>query len=292
MTAVSTAFAQTAEQRRPLRFGWVAGSAAVVELTSERRIGSLRQSTVVRMRLRVLPDTPAGGLVVELSHPEILAAEGTPLDAARVLGRITPSFAVDASGRFAGDREADRMVREVLAAAGFPAPPMGAEAFADLVRQVAPSDWQAWVELWIGDAMIPGEWTRTDRVALFEGAIVPAKRIRRRLEPSGSGGSSHLLEVEYPSEGVRHYTVGVLLDLAVEAKRLGDDVRSNRNWIRGARFSPVTETITAELEDATMRPRVVTRERSFFAENDGFRVEGRERRVHRFSWIEAARAIP
>lgn len=280
-----------------LRFAWPERAAAIVELTTERRVGDVALSVVVRSRLDVTPEAPPAHRLLRFSDPTIVSINGVPFakarrdteasDVARVVRAMTPSFVVDDAGRYLEARETDRLIQEVLAAAGLPLPPFGMNAFADLVKDVAISDWQAWVELWIGDTLLPGEWTRLDRVMPLDGALAPAKLVRKGLPPLGGEGRTRLvLEAEYPSDAVRTYTTGVLLDLAVEAERLGDDVLANRKWIESARFSPVEETITAELETATLRPIVVQRVRSFFAENDGFRVEGTERRVHRFEWLE------
>ncbi|HEX6851668.1 MAG TPA: hypothetical protein VF139_09705 [Candidatus Polarisedimenticolaceae bacterium] len=297
MVPALAALVLAADPHVPLRFAWPERAAAIVELTTERRVGEVALSVVVRSRLDVAPEAPPGHRLVRFSKPTIVSIDGVPFakartdteasDVARVVRSMTPSFVVDDAGRYLEARDADRMIREVLAAVGLPDLPFGMSAFAGLVGEVAPRDWQMWVELWIGDALLPGEWTRLDRVMPFEGALAPVTLIRKRVPPVG--GADHtrlLLEAEYPSDAVRTYTTGVLLDLAIEAERLGDDVRANRKWIESARFSPVEETITAELETATLRPIVVERVRSFFAENDGFRVEGTERRVHRFEWLE------
>lgn len=286
-----------ADPHAPLRFAWPERAAASVELSTERRVGDVSLSIVVRTRLDVAPEPPPAHRLLRFSNPTIVSIDGVPFgetrkdteafDVARVLKAKAPSFTVDATGRYLEARDAERMVREVLAAAGLPLPPFGMNAFADLVSGLATSDWQAWVELWIGDALVPGEWTRLDRVMPFDGALAPVKLVRKGLPPLGGEGRTRLvLEAEYPSDAVRTYTTGVLIDLAVEAERLGDDVRANRKWIEKAAFSPVEEAITVELETATLRPLHVERVRSFFAENEGFRVEGTERRVHRFEWLE------
>jgi hypothetical protein len=91
--------------------------------------------------------------------------------------------------------------------------------------------------------------------------------------------------VVFPSESVRRYTSGFLIDMAREAKELGDDdpVASAR-FLERAQFSPVTETLTADLETATMRPLLVERTRTFSAVARGHWVVGSERRAHRFTW--------
>ena len=284
-----------------LRFAWPERTTAIAELTSERRVGEVALSVVVRSRLDVGPEAPPGHRLLRFSDPAIVAINGVPFerarrdteasDVARVVRAMTPSFVVDDAGRYLEARETDRLIQEVLAAAGLPLPPFGMNAFADLVKDVAISDWQAWVELWIGDTLLPGEWTRLDRVMPFDGALTPVKLVRKGVPPLGGAGRTRLvLGAEYPSDAVRTYTTGVLIDLAVEAERLGEDVRANRKWIERAAFSPVEEEITVELETATLRPLHVERVRTFFAENDGFRVEGRERRVHRFEWLDGGAA--
>ena len=286
-----------ADPHVPLRFAWPERASAIVELSTERRVGDIALSVVVRSRLDVTPEAPPGHRLLRFHDPAIVSIDGVPFakarpdteasDVARVVRSMTPSFVVDDAGRYLEARESDRMIREVLAVLGRPGLPFGMSAFSGLVGEVAPRDWQAWVELWIGDAQLPGEWTRLDRVMPFDGALAPVKLVRKAVPPLGGAGRTRLvLEAEYPSDAVRTYTTGVLIDLAVEAERLGDDVRANRKWIEKAAFSPVEEAITVELETATLRPLYVERVRSFFAENDGFRVEGTERRLHRFEWLE------
>lgn len=288
-----------ADPHVPLRFAWPERAAAIVELTTERRVGDRSLTLVVHTRLEVAPDAAPGYRGIRFSSPVVVSIDGIPFekarkdtdayDVARVVKSMTPSFVVDDAGRYLEARETDRMIHEVLAALGLPGLPFGMSAFAGLVGEVAPRDWQAWVELWIGDRLLPGEWTRMDRVMPFDGALAPVKLVRKAVPPLGGAGRTRLvLEAEYPSDVVRSYTAGVLVELAIEAERLGDDVRANTKWIEKAAYSPVEETITAELETATLRPIFVERVRSFFAENDGFRVEGRERRVHRFEWLEGA----
>jgi hypothetical protein len=299
LAAACAPVARAGDPHRPLRFAWPERAAAIVELTTERRVGDVALSVVVRSRLDVTPEAPPGYRLLRFSDPAIVAIDGVPFekalpdteasDVARVVRALTPSFVVDEAGRYLEARDTDRLIREVLAALELPELPFGMSAFAGLVTEVAPRDWQAWVELWIGDALMPGEWTRLDRVMPFDGALAPVKLVRKGVAPLGGAGRTRLvLEAEYPSYAVRTYTTGLLLDLAVEAERLGDDVRVNQAWIEKAAFSPVEETITAELETATLRPIQVERVHTFFAENDGFRVEGRERRVHRFEWLDPA----
>ena len=49
--------------------------------------------------------------------------------------------------------------------------------------------------------------------------------------------------------------------------------------------SPMTTTLTAEPEAATMRPVFAERTRTFSAVKGKHKVEGRERRTHRFTWV-------
>jgi hypothetical protein len=116
---------------------------------------------------------------------------------------------------------------------------------------------------------------------------VPVVLTRRGLAPSAPEALTRLeASAVYPSEAVRLYTRGFLIDLAREAKELGDDdpVASQR-FIEKARYSPLTVTLTAELESATMRPLFAERTRTFSAVHGRHKVEGRERRTHRFTWV-------
>ena len=47
----------------------------------------------------------------------------------------------------------------------------------------------------------------------------------------------------------------------------------------------LTEALTVEMETATMRPRFAERTRTFAAVHGKHKVEGRERRTHRFTWV-------
>lgn len=279
----------------PLAFAWPAPSSATVDLLVERRVGTAFRSIEIRLRLDALPESE-GRLLVRLHDPRILTIDGVPFararkdtesyDVARVLRAITPSFVVSDNGDYLEERETDRLVRAVLAAAGFEGRPLAMEAFEDLVSRVGPSDWHAWTELWLGSTLAPGDLVRTRQVVVFEGDLVPVTVVRRALE-SGTAGRSRLeTTAEFPSDAVRSYSVGFLLDMAIDAEQLGEDVIANRRFVEEARFSPVTETVAALLETATLRPIEVDRTRSFWAVGGSFTVEGRERRRHRFVWDE------
>jgi hypothetical protein len=89
----------------------------------------------------------------------------------------------------------------------------------------------------------------------------------------------------HSSESVKDYTAGFLIDMAREAEELGDDPVASRTFLAHARYSPVTETFRVELDPATMRPFLAEHARSFHAVNGKHRVEGLERRTHRFTWV-------
>lgn len=303
LSVVGSPAPRSEDARLPLRFAWPAGSAATVELKTERSIGGTSRSLVLRQRLHVEAAGESGDLLIRATRPRIVAINGAPYassrrdpvgrDVARVMARILPSFTVSADGEFLDHRDTERTVRAVMEEVGLPFLPFGLSAFEEMVKGVARSDWQAWVELWRGDLLLPGEWTRSDRVVDFEGVPVAVKLIRRGLEPIGGAAHSRFqIEVEYPSPAVRSYTTGFLIDLALDAEELADDVLENREWVDEARFSPVTEIITIEMETATMRPLVVDRARSFFAVHGDHRVDGRERRTQRFQWEVASRDDP
>jgi hypothetical protein len=283
-----------------LRFAWPEHGDAQVELTDERSVGDESRSVVLSMRLHVAPDASTDRLVVRLSGVRVVSVDGAPaaaadpariaLAVARVLKRVTPVIVVGRDGRFVESRELDRVAEEVLTAAGFPELPPElhalAESVSELVNTVAVEDWSEWVGSWVGENVAPGEWTQADRDMELDGSRVTVHTMRRGLEPGELPGRTRLqASAVYPSSCVRNYTSGFLIDLAREAKELGDDdpVASER-FLERARYSPVRETLTVELESATMRPITSERVRTFSASHGRHTVEGRERRVHRFAW--------
>jgi len=250
----------------PLKFNWPIGSDAIVELTDERSVGGEARTIVMTMRLHVEQDGAIDRLVVRLSDAQLVSIDGatpggtdpsrTLLTVGRVMKRLTPTMVIGADGRFREVRELDRLMPEVLGAAGFPAPPPGLDAvFADFFNDLAAEDWSTWVEAWLGKEVAPG--------------------VRAQLEAS----------VVYPSEAVRAYTQGFLIDLARDARELGDDPVASQRFIEKARYSPLTVTLTAELEAATMRPLFAERRRGFSAVQGRHEVNGLERRTHRFTWV-------
>jgi len=264
---LSSTFAWSADAEPGLRFNWPIGSDAIVELTDERSVGDQARTIVMTMRLHVEPDGTTDRVVVRLSDAQLVSIDGaspgstdpshTLLAVGRVMKRLTPTMVIGADGRFQEVRDLDRLMPEVLSAAGFPAPPPGLDAvFADFFNDLAAEDWSTWVAAWLGKQVLPGA--------------------RTRLEAS----------VVYPSEAVRLYTQGFLIDLAREARELGDhDPVASQRFIEKARYSPLTVTLTAELEAATMRPLFAERKRSFSAVQGRHEINGLERRTHRFTWV-------
>ena len=289
----ATAFGLAAESGAAgpeLRFGWKAGDSATVELTDERRIGDTGRSSVMAMRMTVAPDGASDRLVLRFSDRRAISGDDASLGAAvaRVLARATPSFAVSPAGDFVEGRDLDGTVREVVEASGFPAMPPMLGPFRDLIADLAAEDWYAWVGLWRGPRLDPGEWVQNETEMSFHGRPVRVALTRRGLAPPSDVSRVRVeAVVVYPSDAVQSYTSGLLLDLAIEAKELGDDPEVNERFIRRATFGPVTERLTVELEAATMRPIVVERDRAFWAVAGRHRVDGRERRVHRFDWADA-----
>ena len=74
--------------------------------------------------------------------------------------------------------------------------------------------------------------------------------------------------------------------MAREAKEL-DDFHPDLSlkFLQSATYSPMTQTLAVKLETATMRPVFTERLRTFSASKGRHKVEGRERRAHRFTWI-------
>jgi hypothetical protein len=260
-----------------LRFAWPKACEAQVELTDERTVGDVSRTIVMTMRLRVEPDGASDRLIVRLSDARLISVDGsTPGDldpahalfaAGSVMKRVTPTMVISREGRYLETRDLDRLVHEVLEAAGFPGPPPGLDAFSHLLDDVAAEDWITWTGAWLGQRLGPGDTLETERELPFDGARIPVRITRRGLTPSAPQGHTRLeASTVYPSESVRHYTAGFLIDMAREAKELGDkDPVASMRFLESAQYGPVTQTITVELETATMRPA--------FAE-----------RTHRFTW--------
>lgn len=284
-----------ASDRPQLRFAWPARASALIELTDRRSVGDSSREIRIEMRLTVAPDAETGGLLLRFSDARIVSVDGRSprsvgpesldLAAARVLRVATPDFVVSRSGDFVECRELLRTVGDVRGSAGLPETTMGAASFAALVREAAASDWTSWAEVWSGDRLAPGEWTRTRRDMDLDGRPVEVEVVRRGLDPSGRPGCERFrLSTEYPSAVVRSYTSGFLIDMAREAKELEMDVATNTRFLDRATYGPMTEELTAELEAATLRPISIERVRRFSATAGRHRVEGVESRVHRFSW--------
>ncbi len=288
---------------KPLRFAWPTRGDATVELTDERSVGGETRSVVISMRLHVEPDGTSGRFVLRFSDAHIVSVDYVPLAqsdptatnvaVARVMRSATPTMVIGSDGRYAESRDLDRAVREVIVAAGFPLMPPGLGAFKALLSDSARSDWNGWVGAWLGRSLKPGAWTRIEGVWPLDDTPVPVKVTLRGL-PSGAAPGRTKLQATavYPSKSVRRYAGGFLIDMARDAKELGDDdTVASARFLERAQFSPVTEKLTADLETATMRPLLVERERAFSAVADGHWVSGNERRTHRFTWT-AAEASP
>jgi hypothetical protein len=255
-----------------LRFAWPAHAEAKVELRDERTVGDESRTIVMTTRLRVEPDASTDRLVVRLSDAKLVSIDGaspgdtnpapTLLDVGRLMKRVTPTMLVDRDGRYVETRDLDKLTREVMAAAGLPALPMNNDAISRLLNDVVAQDWNVWVGAWIGKESAAVESTESER--------------NMRLTSSSV----------YPSEAVRQYTQGFLIDMAREAKELGDnDPVASSRFAESARYSPLTDTLTVELDTATMRPFFAERTRSFSAVKGKHKVEGREKRTHRFTWV-------
>jgi len=282
-----------------LRFGWRGGDTARVTLTDERRLGGTLRSSGISMRLTVGPDGPTERLVIRFSDRRVASGdqrsiasadpESIGVAVARVLAQATPAFVVTAEGDFVQARDLDATAREVMAASQFPAMPSAPRAFGEVLAELAEEDWSAWVALWRGERLAPGAWLANEATVSFHGEPVRVTLTRRGLEPGAAGRVRMEAVAVYPSDAVRSYTSGFLLDLAIQAKELGDDPEVNARFLERASFSPVTEKLTVDLEAATMHPLVVERERTFSAVAGKHWVEGRERRVHRFEWEASSR---
>jgi hypothetical protein len=280
-----------------LRFAWPPGGEAQVELTDERTVGEVSRKIVMTMRLRVEPDGASDRLIVRLSDARLISVDGstpgdldpahTLLAAGSVMKRVTPTMVISREGRYLETRDLDRLVHEVLEAAGFPGPPPGFDAFSHLLDDVAAEDWITWTGAWLGQRLRPGDTLETERELPFDGARIPVRITRRGLTPKASEGYTRLeASTAYPSESVRHYTAGFLIDMAREAKELGDkDPVASMRFLESAQYGPLTQTLTVELETATMRPAFAERTRTFSAVKGKHRVDGRERRTHKFTWV-------
>jgi hypothetical protein len=279
-----------------LRFAWPERGDAIVELTDERTVADSSRTIVLTMRLHVEPDPATGGLFVRLSDAKLVSIDGrsagvadpqhTLLAVGRVMKCMTPTMIVSRDGTFLETRDADRMLVDVLEAAGFPALPPGLDSFTRLLNDVAAEDWSAWVGAWIGNELRPGESNEVQREMELAGKRVPLHLTRRGVKPQGSAGHTRLeAQATYPSDSVRNYTAGFLVDLAREAKEL-DDYHPDLSlrFLQSASYGPLTQTLTVEMETETMRPLLAERLRTFSASKGRHKVEGRERRTHRFTW--------
>lgn len=280
-----------------LRFAWPESGDALVELTDERTVGDASRTIVLTMNLHVEPD--AGGsdrLIVRLSDAKLVSIDGksageadqahTLLAVGRVMKCLTPTLVISREGRFVETRDADKLLLSVLHAAGFPDLPPGGDAFKRLLNDVAAEDWSSWVEAWIGNGLKPGESVDIEHDMDLRGSRVPVRIKKRGLAPSAPDGRSRLQATAvYPSDAVQNYTAGFLVDLAREAKEL-DDYHPDLSlrFLQSAEYGPMTQTLTVELETATMRPLFAERVRTFQASKGRHKVEGRERRTHRFTW--------
>jgi hypothetical protein len=264
---LSAGAAGRAEDRPGLRFAWPAHGDAQVEFTDERSVGDERRTIIMTMLLHVQPDGDSGRLVIRLHAPKLISIDGAipgEADPARVLlasGRVMKAFApamvISADGAYMGLADPGRLVGDVLSAAGFPAPPPTLDSFAKIFDGIARDDWNVWVGGWVGSTPSPGDtWGR---------AQLNASTI-------------------HSADSVKDYTAGFLVDMAREAKELGDDPVASVKFLSRARYSAVTETYRVELDPATMRPFFAEHMRSFYAVNGKHRVDGRERRTHRFTW--------
>ena len=243
-----------------LRFGWPEHGDAIVELTDERTVGDTSRTIVLTMRLHVEPDTAADRLVVRLGEAKLVSLDGasasdadpqhTLLAVGRVMKCLTPTMVVGRDGAFLETRDADRMLLNVLQAAGFPAPPPVLDSFKHLLNDVAAEDWSAWVGAWIGNELAPGESNHVEREMDLRGTRVPLRVTRRGLRPTAPHGHTRIeAQAVYPSEAVQHYTAGFLVDLAREAKEL-DDFHPDLSlrFLRSATYGPMTQTLTVEVE--------------------------------------------
>jgi hypothetical protein len=289
------------DETTPLRFAWPAHAAAAIQLTDERSVGKENRTVVMTMRLRVAPNAATGRLVLFLSDARLLSIDGaTPgetdpsqvlLNVGRVMKAVTPTLVVGPDGRFVEVRDLDRLVRDVMSAVGFPAAPPGA-AFGDILSDAAKEDWGTWVGAWLGDRLAPGETAPSERTMEIDGATVSVRTTRRGLTPSVPTGRRRLeATAVYPSSAVQQSTRGLLIDSARETRELGGDPVATQEFLDGATYSPVTETLTVELDAATMQPFFAEKTRTFSAVNGKHRVDGRERRSHRFVWV-AEDAVP
>jgi hypothetical protein len=259
------ALADPQVEPQPLRFAWPAPAEARVEVEDERAVGTQKRTVVISMRLRV---EPAGeNLMIRLSDAQLRSINGVIVGAAdpaetmlatgRVLKATTPSIVVGRDGRFLALADGDKLVAEVLASAGFPSTPPAIAAFTTVLRDFAKEDWAGWVGAWIGSAPM---------LADAQGHV--------RLEAS----------TIRPAESVREATRGFLVDMAREAQELGDDPAASARFLERATYGPMTVTTRVELDPSTMRPYEAERVRTFYAVNGKHRVDGRERRTHRFVW--------
>lgn len=281
----------------PLRFAWPIPSSARVEITDERRLGDERRSTVLELTLTAARDGDSDRTVVRFRDARITRIDGAPADradpssvaaaVARVMKRAIPTMVIDRDGSYLESRDLDRVAQELFEAAGVPLPFLARDATRALLTDAAAMDWNAWVGAWLGVQLAQGDWVSQTGETEIDGERVPVKVTRRGLGAGSQPATTrYSLDLLYPSDAVRHYTSGFLVDMARGAGELAEDHVANLRFLEGAVFSPLSETITIELETKTMRPLSVERMRSFQANAGRHQVQGRERRAHRFVWVE------
>ena len=231
-----------------MQFAWPPPAEAQVELMDERSVGEEGRTIVMTMRLRVEPDVGTDRVVVRLSDARIKSIDGSSP------GETDPAHTLLAVGR----------------------------VMKNLTPTLIISHDGRYLETRDLDRLVHDVLSAVGLPSLPVGSDAFASL----LSSDPSGHTRLTASAEVSSEAVRMYTRGFLIDMAREAKELGDDdpVASVR-FLEKAVYSPMTTTPTAELETATMRPVFAERTRTFSAVKGKHKVEGRERRTHRFTWV-------
>lgn len=231
-----------------MQFAWPPHAEAQVELTDERSVGEESRTIVMTMRLRVEPDVGTDRVVVRLSDARIKSIDGSSP------GETDPAHTLLAVGR----------------------------VMKNLTPTLVISHDGRYLETRDLDRLVHDVLSAVGLPSLPVGSDAFASLLSN--DPSGHTRLTASAEVS--SEAVRMFTRGFLIDMAREAKELGDDdpVASVR-FLEKAVYSPMTTTLTAELETATMRPVFAERTRTFSAVKGKHKVEGRERRTQRFTWV-------
>ena len=253
------------EAANPLRFAWPVPATARVEISDERALGDRRRSIVLAATLRADRDGESDQMLLRFEGARLVSIDDVAADradagsiaraVAEVMKHALPTMVIARDGSYVESRDLDRVIKEIFESAGVPFPFEIRDAMQELLTDVAAQEWNSWVTAWVGLRLAPGDWTRESRDVEVAGVTLPAVVTWRALGTGAEVGTSRYeLTMIHPSDSVRHYTSGFLVDMARQAGELGEDPVINLQYLKKATFSPLTERITIpELRDEVVR---------------------------------------